>query len=268
MRGYLYFGIIVLVSGCVLGHETFANFSGSPTTSMIDVGVSLDQTPIPDSSNSMPTQKMLGNKIADPASLQNTRFCKVDAHGKVESADLIHVTTSRVLDGLTVFDGLGGGCVSRPIREVWAVILNIPAMKAPDLDEHRLIQAHPDLVDFQKGTFFVYDIESIVRRLAGIIQIKWTTRWYHSVTIGDYLSPRQIVINFQKISGSAHVDYDREGYTLDRVGPNMTSFAMRQMIKATQVDSERVRLNISRILKKVRSGAPDWAALPVLHVKP
>lgn len=126
----------------------------------------------------------------------------------------------------------------------------------------RLVARHTELEDRNQGLYFVFDLETIVERLGGFIRIKWISQWYHSVTHGTYLAPDQVVVNFQKILGSSHVVYDKEGYTLDRVSPNVTGFAMRQIIKATQVDAVRVNKNIVEVLSRVRSGAPDWRALP------
>jgi hypothetical protein len=194
---------------------------------------------------------------------QNTQFCQVDEQGKIISEDSIEVSSDQLIEGQKgVFDGLGGGCVERPIREVWAVMLNLSVIKAADINDFRIVATHPELEDPSQGIYFVFDIESVVRRLGGLVKVQWITRWFHSVTQGTYAAPEQVVINFKKISGSAHVAYDKESFTLDRVGPNITSFTMREMLKATQVNAARVKQNIVSTLSEARNGAPNWEALP------
>jgi hypothetical protein len=250
MKPQLLLSIMALLSGCGFDHGTFSAFSAD---SDIPTAESGSNWHVPD-----PTDSSDSSDIE----FHNTDFCKVDGSGQIISTDSLKVTTSSILEGYKeVLDGFGGGCISRPIREVWAVILNVSAMKSPDVNEYNF-RTRPDLVDPSKKIYFVYDIESVVRRLAGLFEMKWVTQWYHSVTYGSYSAPDQIIVNFQKISGSSHVSYDKEGYTLDRVAPNITSFTMRQIIKAFKVDNDRVRRNIEEILQKVRSEAPLWSALP------
>lgn len=251
MKVYLFVSTMVLLTGCGFDRSTLAEFSATSDIPTAESGSSWDASNPTDPSDTHPTE------------FYNTNFCRVDNGGRIISTDSLEVVTRTIVEGhREVLDGFGGGCVSRPIREVWAVILNTPVMKSPDVNEYRVLRSRVDLVDPLRGNYFVYDIESVVRRLAGLFEMKWVTQWYHTVTYGSYFAPNQIVVNFQKISGSSHVSYDKEGYTLDRVGPNITSFTMRQIIKAFQVDDDRVKRNIQEILDKVRTGAPLWSALP------
>ena len=226
---------ILGVTGC--GEDPSTNFEGAPDDTHLTSGGSEwnDAAPIP--------------------AIHNTDFCQVNAQGQVTSADRVAAT-----DGDRIY-GVGGGCVNRPLRELWGVVLNHAALKASDVDEYRPT-ALTQLLDPAHGIYGAFDIESIVHALGGLVTVKWTTRWFHTLKHGKPQTPCQLVITGQKIRGTSHVAYQKESYVIDRVTANVTSFAMEQTIKATQVDPARVKRNILTILDKMRKVQPAMGDLP------
>ena len=191
--------------------------------------------------------------VATESVLHSTHYCKLDERGNPASQDYIHINGGDTLSGIT------GGCVLRPIKEVWAVLLNFGVMK-PEAIHHFQPVERKDLENFARRIFYVVDVRNTVGSFIG--DVKWDVRYYYTVSHGSYSSPKQIVINFQKIWGSSFIEYIRGGYILDYVSPQVTSFVMTQAIKATQYDAGHLRKDLSGDFAKARTQAPNWKNLP------
>lgn len=191
------------------------------------------------------------------AAIHNTRFCQVDSNGKILSDD------HSAADGDPRIHAQGGGCIARPIREVWAVLLNQPAMKPDDVNEYHPVE-RPDLVNPAEGQVFAFDVRNIVHALGGIVNPEWTVRWYHSINFGTYAAPNQLRFKFQKVDGTSHINYQKGNYVLDRVTENVTSFTMEQWVEADRYDVEKGAQEVSTALRKLRNNSPDWTKLPAI----
>lgn len=244
--GSLVVNLLLLSSlGCgLIDHDMSTDF-GAPTHPMADSGANWDVPFDPNSPE--PEEEPSHKQEQKPAKLsyRNTHYCKVDSEGRPTSPDRVRVT-----DGKNI-EGVGGGCVERPIREVWGVLLNHPIMKPEDVNEYHPTQVF-DLQNPSNGLYYVFNIENIVRRFPAIT-ISWTTQWRHRIEHGTYELPNQIVVRLKKIRGSSHVYHDEEEYTLDRTTPDVTSFVLTQSIRATQVDVNRVQRNIREALQRART---------------
>jgi hypothetical protein len=232
------------LSAC--GGSGKTDFTGSTTNPIVDSG----GTPWPTS-----TPNADGSNAAPATTIHNTKYCTVDDQGTITSVDSISVQDGDILNGI------GGFCISRPIREVWAMVLNYSIVKSVEIDKF-IETALPDQLDPTKGLLFAYDINNTVHKMGGMVTIQWVARWFHTLTSGTYQSPNQVAINFQKVDGSNYISVDREGYVLDRVTPTVTSFVIQQTIKSAQVDAARVKMNIAEVIDKLRSATVDWSYLP------
>ncbi len=186
---------------------------------------------------------------------RNTDFCAIDAAGNVLTADRVSAQ-----DGDRIF-GVAGGCVARPIREVWAALMNYDTMRSPDVNEYR-ISGRPDLVDPSRHLLVVWDISNVHIALGGIVKPQWLVRWYYALTYGTTAAPLQVLANYQKVEGTDYISHLSGGYVLDRVSENMTSFVVTESVKAAQTDTNRIYKEVSDVLGKIRSAAPNWDALP------
>lgn len=184
----------------------------------------------------------------------NTVFCKVDAAGAIVSEDTITADP-----GDDPAHGQGGGCIARPIREVWAVLLNAAVMKPDQVDAYTLEDRCPAT---GAPVVFCFDYHNVVHALGGLINPEWTVRWYHAVPYGTYEQPDEVTVNFQKIEGTTHIDSMKGGYVLDRVSDTVTGFAMDQSVKADQYDHTNAYNDIRDSIGTMRKGAPDWSMLP------
>ena len=189
----------------------------------------------------------------DPNAIYPTTYCQVDASGN-PSADVLQVTQEEHVHVL------GGGCINRPIREVWGAVLNYPAMKPDDVNDYSATY-RPDLVDPSRDEVFAFYLVNTVHALGGLVNPSWTVLWYHAVKIGTFEDPKQIAINYAKIDGTSHINYQSGGWVLERVSSKFTSFAIDQEVSADRYDINKGTSDFNSIIGKLRSVTPDMSLL-------
>jgi hypothetical protein len=190
--------------------------------------------------------------------IHNTNFCEVSPQNQIQSKDQLSVG----MEGSDVH-AQAGGCVSRPIREVWAVLLNNGVMKPDNVDEYTSTP-RPDLVPTSPdpGTVFAFDINNVHHAIGGLYNPSWIVRWYHTVTFGTYAEPDEVAIFYQKVEGTSHIRELRGEYLLDRTTDGITSYANEQWVDADSYGTDNGTSDMGESFGKVRNGAPDWGQLP------
>lgn len=151
----------------------------------------------------------------------------------------------------------GGGCVFRSIRETWAALHNLEQMMWGGVTK-QAITARPERPE---GVSHFYDIKYFVDNSWPKPDVDWTMEWYHSVSDGTFEEPRQIVINYKKVSGTRYIGYWEGSVVLDFVNATVTSIKMRDQINATQTGPDDSEGAVRDVIHKSRAGAPDWARL-------
>jgi hypothetical protein len=149
--------------------------------------------------------------------------------------------------------GLGGGCMHRPIREVWAAALNQQLMQWVDVDDSRSLSYTPPA-----GVAFFFSVNYAVHRF---ITVDWDMDWYHTVKAGTKAEPVKLLINYKKVRGTSHISYWEGTIILDRVNDHVTSFAMLNQINADQTSPQDAADAVKDVYGKLRNGAPDWSRL-------
>jgi hypothetical protein len=189
----------------------------------------------------------------------NTNFCKVDDSGHILSQDQVFANP----EGDGIHSG-GGGCIARPIRDVWGVYFNHPVMQPDDVDEYTAT-ARPDLIPLETGgqILFVFDLYNVHH--VPLINPAWTVRWYHAVQHGSFETPNQVSINFQKVDGTSYIRKLEGGYVLDRVTDQVTSWVMDQYADAERYDHDKAFHDVVRNFERMRQGASAIPASPQTH---
>lgn len=190
-------------------------------------------------------------------SIHNTNYCQVDNSGNILSTDQIYSNNEN--DG--VHFG-GGGCISRPIKDVWGVYFNVDAMKPDDVDEYNSTP-RPDLVPAGSQIVFVYDLYN--QHNVPLINPSWTVRWYYSVTFGTFETPDEVAIKYQKVDGTSYITSMYGGYVLDRVTDNITSWVSDEFVNATQYDKGKGYNAVVEDYSRFRNAAPELPPQPMLQ---
>jgi hypothetical protein len=199
----------------------------------------------------------------DPTSgIHNTNYCKVDATGKILTPDQIfsYQQNSGVHSG-------GGGCIARPIRDVWGVFFNNGVMKPDDVDEYTSTPK-PELVPANANppVLFVFDLYNVHH--VPLINPAWTVRWYHSMQYGTFETPNEVAINFQKIQGTSYIRVLQGGFVLDRVTDDITSWVMDQYADAERYDTNKAYQDVQEDFTRMRTGPSALPAAPMVNPSP
>jgi hypothetical protein len=193
-------------------------------------------------------------EVPDDAT-HGTPFCSPNANGKFD-AQTIQMKSGMGAGGVAWADG--GGCVMRPIREVWAALQNLEAMKWDDADSLNF-----ERVDHPNGDFtHLYSITYYKSTIIG--NIEWMIEWFHGFDQGTFDAPLRVNISYQRVKGTSNIPVWQGGITLSRVKNGVTSIGIHNEFKARQGNSENVQSAqdaVAEVTRKARAVAPDWARL-------
>jgi hypothetical protein len=182
-------------------------------------------------------------------------YCVPDAKGNYDGAAIA------LQQGMNSDDSTwaqGGGCVLRPIREVWAVLNNLEVMKfvaADNFTAQRTVNPTPQFTH-------LYAIRYTKSTPLG--PIWWTIDWYHGIGGGTFLAPESVNINYQRTAGTPFMPVWKGGLVLTKVTNTVTSVGIRNIFRAAQSDEENSNSNrdtVNEIMGHLRQGAPDWTRL-------
>lgn len=200
-----------------------------------------------------PKNKPVDNTPTDAS--KGTKYCAPDASGNFDGQTVL---AEAGLGQGNVAWAEGGGCVLRPIREVWAALQNIEASRWNETQSATFTRVdHPN-----KDFTHLYNIT--YKRGTPIGPIDWTIAWYHGFDLGTFDAPERINITFKKISGTSMIPVWEGTVTLSRVRDGITSFGMQTHFQAFQGNPQNVQAakdSIGDILAKARTVAPDWIEL-------
>jgi hypothetical protein len=201
-----------------------------------------------------PENKAKVDQGGDGDPTHGTTFCKLQPDGTFNPKTIL-LQSSITSDGNAV--AIGGGCVMRPIREIWAVLNNLEIMKFEDADSFKAKSiAHSS--EFIRA----YEITYFKSTVVG--EIDWTILWYHGIGKGNFENPESLNINYQRSRGTSNIPVWKGGIVLTKVNDTVTSISVRNEFKARQSKGENVtsaRDAIAEIIGHARDGAPDWKRL-------
>lgn len=195
-------------------------------------------------------------KVDVPEDATNgTKYCAPDANGRFDAAT---VALEGGLGANAIAWADGGGCVMRPIREVWAALQNMEAMKWDDTDRMTFSRTDHPTADFTHLYAVTYYKSTIIG------PIDWTIQWYHGFDVGTFDAPSRINIQYKKVNGTSNIPVWEGGITLSRVKNGVTSIGIHNEFKARQSNGENAQSakdSIIEITRKARTAAADWEKL-------
>lgn len=177
-------------------------------------------------------------------------YCKPDAAGKYAGPKTLIEKTGR--RGNNYF-AVGGGCLYRPLRELWAVTHGVRFAKWKDADLNSYEAAQDPRVNFffrsknEAGPFFARQ--------------SWLIEWYQTVTQGTVEAPEYLVIRYAKVSGTGHIGHWSGAIELKALTDQVTSVVFDNEIRGTQVDETKAAGGVSDLFNNLRTLKPDWRFL-------
>lgn len=193
-------------------------------------------------------------QVPDDAT-NGTPFCSPNADGKFD-AQTIQMKAGMGAGGVAWADG--GGCVLRPIREVWAALQNLEAMRWDDTDSMTFERVDHPNADFTHLYSITYYKSTIIGN------IDWMIQWFHGFDQGTFDAPLRVNVSYQRVKGTSNIPVWQGGITLSRVKNGVTSIGIHNEFKARQGNSENVQSaqdSVVEITRKARTVAPDWTRL-------
>ncbi len=128
------------------------------------------------------------------------------------------------------FYGEGGGCINRPIREVWATSMNQGLMVWTEKGNSGSYTMAPPPAGVER----FFDVEYTHSETA--ITVKWNMTWFHSVLAGTPQKPERILINYRRYKGTKYIKYWEGSIILTRLTDTVTAIWIRNQINATRVN--------------------------------
>ena len=187
---------------------------------------------------------------------KGTKYCQPASDGTFTDAAL-QIDTGTSADGVAWAEG--GGCVTRSIRETWAVLNNLELMKFNEIDRFsadRQINPNADFSLLYTVTYY---------KDTPIGAINFTLAWYHGVSQGTFDDPQEVNIEFQRTKGTSMIPIWHGGIGLIKVTDNVTSISIRNdfLSRALSASANITKAHdaLAEMIGKARSGTPDWNRL-------
>jgi hypothetical protein len=138
--------------------------------------------------------------------------------------------------------------VEMPIRTVYEKLLdhrNVKDMKKTTLSTTTV--ERPGYMQFH-----LVDIVVRLRALFVKMKIAWTEAWAYCLTDGSEEDPRSIVVSYQKVAGSHHIERQCGSYVLQAREDGTTDLSMYEEIKASRRSARDTRDMHIGILRNIR----------------
>jgi hypothetical protein len=144
----------------------------------------------------------------------------------------------------------GRALLAMPIAEVYAKLLDHENVK--DMSKTTLtttVEERDGYLQFHK-----VDLVVTVRALFLKVKVAWTEAWGYVLTEGTAEHPLKIVVSYQKIAGSSHIQRECGSYVLEARGQAETDLAMYEETKADRRSARDTRDMHAGILAGLRAG--------------
>lgn len=144
--------------------------------------------------------------------------------------------------------GAARAVLNMPISKALQLLRDQTTLKDPkDADLTIKNEAHPGLVDFE--------IVGITIHPFPLISLSWTEQWAYRVLQGDEKAPQEVLIAYQKISGTEHIRHFCGNIWLRPDGPDKTDFAVYEETDATRRSAEAIAQGHVGTLRTLRAKA-------------
>lgn len=166
--------------------------------------------------------------------------CQLDSNGKVnEMVSVVHGDTRKFVWGE------GYGCLHRSIGELWDLTRDNDLMRWVGVNES---ESHVVPGDAKEGEQQI-EVHYTVKRF---ITVRWVMDWLHQLVKGSAQEPQQIVISYHKKKGTRFIPFWEGTITLERVGPDVTVFRMRNNVNARSISSKDAAATVQQVYAKLK----------------
>lgn len=152
--------------------------------------------------------------------------------------------------------GEGGGCVHRPIREVWAGLFDIPELVRDGVARHELRVLEPE-PPYSHRFHLDYEVDDF-------ITVKWTNLWTHEILEGSLQEPVAVQVHYRRVEGSRLMPYWDGTILMRRLTDDITAVFVHEEIdtpRGQAQDEETAGINVKGYFRDAAAGQPNWELL-------
>ncbi len=191
--------------------------------------------------------------------LKATQYCRPDHQGIFSDNTVMISEGMRPLQRArktSVFFSNGGGCIRRPLREVWAASLNWGSIQWNHTGRAQVQSMQPP----SPSVLLNYRVHYRVNPIPFVV-VDWSLDWQHILKTGTVEQPVDLLIQFTKTSGTSHITAWNGSIELNELSPDLTSFALDVELLATGKGSADPKNQVFELHEKLKRAAPNWSAL-------
>jgi hypothetical protein len=146
----------------------------------------------------------------------------------------------------------GRAVLQMPIDSAYAKLLDHQNVK----DMERTTLATRVFVRPGYLQFHLVDVVVTVRALFVKMKVAWTEAWGYTLVEGREDAPRKIVISYQKVAGSYHLQRQCGSYVLQARDDASTDLSLYEEVKADRRSARDTRDMHAGILRNLRQNGP------------
>jgi hypothetical protein len=109
--------------------------------------------------------------------------------------------------------------------------------------------------------FHLVDVVVTLRALFLKVTVPWTEAWAYALVDGAPQAPRRVVVSYQKIAGTGHIEHQCGSYVLQARDDGTTDLSLYEEVKADRRSAEDTRNMHRGILRSLRR-PPTLAEIP------
>ena len=137
------------------------------------------------------------------------------------------------------------GVVEKPLDRVLNLLLDHNTTKSPKVDEMAVeVAQNPDYI---AQHFVDFTIKPFL-----FITVKWREQWGYELLTGTLTQPQEVLISYEKVSGTTHIEHLCGSVVLRKLDSNRTEVLQYERAKATSRSPEDTRDGLIGTLDTLR----------------
>lgn len=152
----------------------------------------------------------------------------------------------------------GRAVLDMPIESVYAGLLDHRNVK--DMTRTTLSTTVVERPGYM--AFHLVDVVVTLRALFLKMNVPWTEAWGYSLVEGTMEAPRRIVVSYQKVAGTNHIQRQCGSYVLQARDDGTTDLSLYEEVKAARRSAKDTRDMHRGILRNLRAPQPLVGSRP------
>jgi hypothetical protein len=234
--------VVLLTVTVACQKKTSTPFTGDPTKPI---------APIDSSFGSRHSTSIAGDEPDSVQPLPHTKYCFMVNHhlrAGYHTDDQGQASDDR--GSFSFADG--GGCINKPIKDLWATAMDLDYFKWDGGDTYQ-VDAHPKRDAPKPGTHDSYSVRyHSFMKSTPTLYGDYLMHWFFTLKSGTEVAPEAVLINYVKTAGISNIHRWEGTIILERVSDSVTSFGMRdQQLTFDQNDAQVAPAEVASGVEKM-----------------